>query len=51
LRRENEQKRSITFEQLVTKVREQLVDLKYDQTPQILGPTVVMRHKVPLLSR
>ncbi|WP_374651656.1 caspase domain-containing protein [Dongia sp.] len=47
LRRE----RSITFEQLVTKVREQLADLKYDQTPQILGPTNIRRHKVPLVTR
>lgn len=46
LRRE----KSITFEQLIDKVRAQLEELQYAQTPQILGPTAVRRHKVPLLA-
>lgn len=49
LRREKAVKRSINFDQLVAKVRDQLAELKYDQTPQILGPTAIRRHKVPLL--
>jgi hypothetical protein len=47
LRRE----RSLTFDQLVAKTGQQLADLQYDQAPQILGPTAVRRHKVPLMSR
>ena len=50
LRREKAVKRSINFDQLVAKIWDQLAELKYDQTPQILGPTAVRRHKVPLLS-
>ena len=49
LRREKAAKRSVNFDQLVAKIRGQLVDLEYDQTPQILGPTAIRRHKVPLL--
>lgn len=51
LRREKAAGRSVTFEDLVDKAGAQLVDLKYDQTPQILGPTAVRRYKVPLLAR
>lgn len=49
LRREKSQKKSITFEQLIVKIRNQLADLKYDQTPQILGPKAIRSRKVPLL--
>jgi hypothetical protein len=49
LREKREQK--ITFEKLVTLVRERLVDLKYDQTPQILGPSAIIRQRIPLLPR
>jgi len=49
LRREKAARRSITFEQLIARIREQLADLQYDQTPQIVGPTAIKRHKVPLL--
>ena len=43
LRRE----KAISFETLITRVREQLADLKYDQTPQILGPTYILQANVP----
>jgi hypothetical protein len=48
LRRE---RRAITFESLVDKTRKQLVDLQYDQTPQILGPTAIRHHKIPWIAR
>jgi metacaspase-1 len=48
LRRE---RRAITFESLVDKTRKQLVDLQYDQTPQILGPTKIRHHKIPWIAR
>lgn len=41
------EQKAITFERLVEKTRDRLKDLKYDQTPQILGPTVVMKSQVP----
>lgn len=50
LRRHREQKRPISFEDLVEKVGAQLADLKYDQKPQILGPSAVRKTKVPLLN-
>lgn len=43
LRRE----KTITFEELVAKTREQLADLQYAQEPRILGPTKIVKHKVP----
>lgn len=39
--------KSITFEELVARTRQQLIDLQYDQEPRILGPEVVVKHKVP----
>lgn len=39
--------KTISFEDLVGKVREDLRDLQYDQTPQILGPTDIMKSNVP----
>ncbi len=50
LRREHDSGRSVTFDDLVVKVRELLAELKYSQTPQILGPSAIRRQKVPLLS-
>lgn len=41
------QETSISFERLVKLTREQLRDLQYDQEPQILGPTSMMRARVP----
>ncbi len=41
------QQKTITFEELVAKTRQQLIDLQYDQEPQILGPEVIVKHKVP----
>lgn len=41
------QKTAISFEKLVAKTRDQLAELQYKQVPQILGPTVVVKHKVP----
>ena len=39
--------KSITFEELVARTRQQLLDLQYDQEPRILGPEIVVKHKVP----
>jgi predicted alpha/beta hydrolase family esterase len=39
----------LSFKALVEKTRDQLADLRYDQTPQILGPTAVMEAKIPWL--
>jgi hypothetical protein len=39
----------ITFERLVSETREQLADLKYQQTPQILGPSELLTSLVPWL--
>lgn len=41
------EKKAITFDSLVAKTSAQLADLQYRQTPQILGPTAVRKHKVP----
>ena len=41
-----EQKR-ISFEKLVSRVREDLAYLQYDQTPQILGPSIIVKARVP----
>ncbi|EGF91284.1 peptidase C14 caspase catalytic subunit p20 [Asticcacaulis biprosthecium C19] len=38
---------NVTIEQLVKKVSRQLAELKYAQTPQILGPTHIMTAHVP----
>lgn len=48
LRRE---RRAITFEGLLKKTRQQLAELKYQQTPQILGPSAILRHKIPWITR
>ncbi|PWV98794.1 caspase domain-containing protein [Hoeflea marina] len=40
-------RRSITFEELVRLTAERLADLQYNQTPQLLGPTAVMKAEVP----
>ncbi len=37
----------ITFEKLVAKTRDQLAELQYNQVPQILGPTAILKYKVP----
>jgi metacaspase-1 len=42
-------KKNITFERLVEETRDQLRELQYEQSPQILGPTAVMGAKVPWL--
>lgn len=39
-----------SFTDLVTQVRKQLVELNYDQTPQILGPSQVLAAPIPWLS-
>lgn len=41
------EQKSISFEALVERTRVELADLQYDQTPQILGPTHIMKSKVP----
>jgi hypothetical protein len=46
LRRE----KTVTFEGLVEQTRLQLADLQYNQHPQILGPTSIMKQKVPWVS-
>jgi hypothetical protein len=46
LRRE----KNISFDALVTKTAAQLADLQYDQVPQILGPAMVRKAKVPWLT-
>ncbi len=43
LRRE----KSISFETLIAKTRAQLADLQYAQEPRILGPSAILKHKVP----
>lgn len=40
----------LSFEQLVVRARDQLAELKYDQIPQILGPTQIMQAKVPWMA-
>ncbi|MDO8354666.1 MAG: caspase family protein, partial [Aestuariivirga sp.] len=47
LRNENRRKRRITFETLIAKTREQLAELRYAQIPQILGPEIIVKHKIP----
>lgn len=49
LRREMEQGREITFEELVTKAKERLKNLEYDQEPQILGPSSIRLAPIPWL--
>lgn len=41
------EQKSITFEKLVEATAARLAELQYDQVPQILGPTAIMRSKVP----
>ena len=41
------EKENITFEALVEATTARLIELQYDQTPQILGPTAVVGAKVP----
>ncbi|WP_425994431.1 caspase family protein [Caulobacter sp. DWR1-3-2b1] len=41
------ERKSISFEALVDATREKLIELQYDQTPQILGPTQIVKAKVP----
>ena len=41
------QKTAISFQDLVDKTRDQLAELQYAQNPQILGPTHIVRSKVP----
>ena len=40
----------ISFKKLVEETRDQLADLKYNQVPQILGPTKVLQARVPWLN-
>lgn len=42
------EEKNITFQDLVDKTAARLSELKYEQTPQILGPGVVVNSKVPL---
>jgi hypothetical protein len=44
-----EKKKGITFEALVGKVKVRLADLGYAQMPSILGPTAILKHKVPFV--
>jgi metacaspase-1 len=39
----------LSFEQLITETRSQLKDLRYDQCPQILGPSAMIKAPVPWL--
>jgi hypothetical protein len=41
------EQKTITFRNLVKQVAEQLKDLQYDQTPDILGPSSVVDSNVP----
>jgi hypothetical protein len=41
------QKTAISFQKLAEKTRDQLAELRYAQTPQILGPTHIVKSKVP----
>lgn len=41
------QEKTITFQGLVDKAGERLKELKYDQKPQILGPTAILQYNVP----
>ncbi|WGM39775.1 caspase family protein [Caulobacter sp. NIBR1757] len=43
-------KGGITFDQLVAETRKQLKYLQYDQEPQILGPSHIVKAKVPWLA-
>jgi metacaspase-1 len=40
-------KKAITFAELVGNVKDQLAELGYAQEPRILGPDVILQHKVP----
>jgi metacaspase-1 len=44
-----EEQKKISFENLVARTGEKLAKLQYDQVPQILGPTEIMRADVPWL--
>ena len=41
--------RGITFEKLMKETKQQLEELEFDQTPQILGPSKIMSSRVPWL--
>lgn len=43
-------KRNITFSALIDQTRAQLADLKYAQTPQILGPRAIVHAQVPWMT-
>jgi len=43
-------KRNITFSALIDHTRNQLADLKYAQTPQILGPRAIVHAQVPWMT-
>jgi len=49
LKREKQKGKKLTFEKLVELARVQLKELRYDQVPQILGPTVIQKAQVPWL--
>lgn len=38
---------ALTFDGLIAKVSQELVDLQYDQRPQLLGPRVIRTHEIP----
>jgi len=40
-------RKQITFATLVDEARARLADLKYDQIPQMLGPTIIQNSRVP----
>jgi metacaspase-1 len=44
------QKAGISFERLIAKTRDQLAELQYNQVPQILGPSHILKHKVPWIT-
>lgn len=41
------ERKNVTFEDLVSLIKERLADLQYDQVPQILGPSIISSSKVP----
>jgi hypothetical protein len=41
------QTQPITFEELIEKTRRQLIDLRYEQTPRVLGPTMIVEYPIP----
>jgi hypothetical protein len=43
--------KGVTFEQLVQRTGVRLADLRYDQKPQILGPSSIRKHEVPWVGR